>query len=97
MVFWMYCVVLSDKYDFDNEYVSKKMQNEYNIETRPFFIGLHEQPSIIKYLKQRNRNIIDSYPITEKVSKRGFYLPSGFNLTENEIIYICDSLKKILI
>lgn len=94
MVYWMYCVVLPDQYVNTN--ISEILMTEYQIETRPFFIGLHEQPAIIKYLK--SYNIIDDskYPVTELISKRGFYLPSGFNLLEDDIKFVCNSLKKVL-
>lgn len=97
LVYWMYCVVLSDKYHLNNELIAKKMLTEFNIETRPFFIGLHLQPIIIKYLSSKSRTINDIFPVTEKISQFGFYLPSGFNLTEDQIIFIARSLKKILV
>jgi perosamine synthetase len=94
MVYWMYCVVLPDQ--FINTSVSEILLKEYQIETRPFFIGLHEQPAIINYLKSRNLTCCEKYPVTELISKRGFYLPSGFTLLEDQIKFICDSLKKTL-
>ena len=94
MVYWMYCVVLPDEYI--NKNISEILLTEYQIETRPFFIGLHEQPAIIKYLKNHNISDNEKYPVTDLISKRGFYLPSGFNLLEDEIKYICNSLKNIL-
>jgi len=94
MVYWMYCVVLPDQ--FLNTSVSEILLKEYQIETRPFFIGLHEQPAINNYLKSRNLICCEKYPVTELISKRGFYLPSGFTLLEDQIEFICDSLKKTL-
>ena len=94
MVYWMYCVILPDFYNAKN--ISEILLNEYKIETRPFFIGLHEQPAILNYYKIKN--IIDNnkYPVTEFISKKGFYLPSGFNLTEEQINYICNSLINVI-
>lgn len=95
MVYWMYCVVLPENYI--NSSVAEILLKEYNIETRPFFIGLHEQPAIKDYLSGRNYLVSnEDYPVTELISKRGFYLPSGFTLREEEILYVCDSLKEIL-
>jgi perosamine synthetase len=95
MVYWMYCVVLPDQ--FLNNYVSEILLKEYNIETRPFFIGLHDQPAIKKYLNSHNLFSNEKYPVTELISKRGLYLPSGFTLLENQIAFVCDSLKEILL
>ena len=94
MVYWMYCVVLP--HQFLNTNISEILLKEYQIETRPFFIGLHEQPAINNYLKSRNLISSEKYPITELISKRGFYLPSGFTLLEDQIKYVCDSLKETL-
>ena len=38
----------------------------------------------------------ESYPVSERAARRGFYLPSGLNLTEVQAEKVADSLKKIL-
>ena len=38
----------------------------------------------------------ESYPVAEKLSRRGFYIPSGVNLTDEDQIYVADKLKKII-
>lgn len=97
MVYWMYCIVLSDKYPFNASDLSRLLYSEYLIETRPFFIGLHLQPVIQKYLNKKNRLCVETnFPITEKIAQKGLYLPSGFNITEEQIEYICSSVKKVL-
>ena len=37
-----------------------------------------------------------SYPVAERLYKKGFYLPSGLSLNEDQIISVSNSLKKIL-
>jgi perosamine synthetase len=59
---------------------------ENNIDTRLFFIGMHKQPSLIKY----GCNPDDEYEVTNWLSDNGLYLPSASNLSQNEIEYICD-------
>jgi perosamine synthetase len=56
------------------------------IETRLFFHGMHKQKSLIKF----GCNVNDTYPITERLSEHGFYLPSGSGLAETDILRICD-------
>lgn len=89
-VYWMYGVVLKDK-NLNNEEVSKALL-EYGIETRPFFLGMHQQP----VFKKMGLFIDENYPIAENLAEKGFYLPSGLSLTEKEIKYISSSLKKVL-
>ena len=65
---------------------------ENNIETRPLFLGMHEQPVFKKMKLFKN----DSFPNTEYLSKYGLYLPSGLRLSKSKIELICKTLKKIL-
>ena len=63
------------------------------IETRPFFIPMHEQPVF------RNMGLFkfkgESYPVAEELARKGMYLPSSSGLKEEEIRYVCDAIKDI--
>ena len=62
-----------------------KKLNENNIGTRPFFWCMHEQPVFQQMGLFKN----ESYPVAEKLARKGFYIPSGLGLTEiemNEVI-----------
>jgi perosamine synthetase len=58
------------------------------IETRLLFTGMHKQESLRNY----GCNCSGSYDMCETLTDRGFYLPSGSNLTEEEIIFICHKI-----
>ncbi|GHV81050.1 GDP-perosamine synthase [Spirochaetia bacterium] len=60
------------------------------IETRLLFTGMHKQESLRKY----GCDCSGSYKVCETLTKNGFYLPSGSNLTEEEIAYICKKIKE---
>jgi len=60
------------------------------VDTRNFFIGMHRQPCLKKY----GADCSDKYPITDKLSKNGFYLPSGSNLKKCEIEYISEIIRR---
>jgi perosamine synthetase len=51
------------------------------VESRPFFLGLHEQPA----LDGRFRLGAGPLPVTEQLSRYGLYLPSGPNLSDTEL------------
>ena len=51
---------------------------EQGIDTRPFFLGMHEQP----VLRERGLFLGETYPVTERLARRGLYLPSGLGLGE---------------
>ncbi len=82
-VYWMYGIVL----DRPALPVIKALR-EMGIETRPFFTGLHEQTDIIV--------AGDNFPITERLSKNGLYLPSGVTLTAAQIETVAKALLEIL-
>lgn len=91
MVYWMYCVELSETTGWD----AKKMMDQLaarGVGTRPFFLGLHEQP----VLRNKGWYLNEEYPVTHKSSRQGFYLPSSVNLTEIQIRYVVDQLVDIL-
>ena len=91
MVYWMYAVELDDSSGWD----AKKMMDELSnrgVGTRPFFLGLHEQPALCEKGWYRN----ERYPITHKSSRQGFYLPSSLNLTDEQIDFVVKQIKDIL-
>lgn len=90
-VYWMYGVVLNESCGLDAEEFACKLK-EKGIETRPFFLGMHEQPVLRKMGLFKN----GSYPVTEMISRQGLYLPSGLTLKENQIDNICEAVRKIL-
>lgn len=90
-VYWMYGVVVDPQTGYDARRLGEKLKEE-GIETRPFFIGLHQQPALIK------RGFVSSekFPISAYLSKQGLYLPSGLTLTESQINRVCEALEKFL-
>ncbi len=90
-VYWMYAVVLADDLDKDADEVCRELQAR-NIDTRAFFLGLHEQP----VLKDLGLFEGESYPVTERISLKGFYLPSGLQLTQSQQDTVCQALRDIL-
>jgi perosamine synthetase len=91
-VYWMYGIVLDDAVPFEADIFADRLL-EKGIDTRPFFLGMHEQP----VLQRRGLFAGENYPITERLARRGLYLPSGTNLTEQQIDQICKAVKEILV
>ena len=93
-VYWVFGVVLKNK-DDDVDSVMRKLK-KMSIGTRHFFYPIHKQPCLIKR-GLFNNCTDDEYINSVTICERGFYLPSGVGLREEEQIYIIDSLKQILI
>ena len=62
------------------------------VETRPFFLGMHEQP----VLRQRGLFTGERYPVSETLSRQGLYLPSGPGLEPAQLDHIATAVKEAL-
>jgi perosamine synthetase len=89
-VFWMYGIVLDDAIPIDAAGFAALLR-EQGVMTRPFFLGMHEQPA----LAGRFRGV-DRFPVTERLARRGLYLPSGLTLTEAQLGAVCDAVASAL-
>jgi perosamine synthetase len=90
-VYWMYGVVLEDHVAMDAATFGARLK-EQGIDTRPFFLGMHEQP----VLRELGLFAGERYPVTETIARRGLYLPSGLGLHENQIEEVCAAVKRCL-
>jgi perosamine synthetase len=74
--FWMYGVVLHESAGLDAGELACHLAGA-GVETRPFFLGMHEQPA----LQGHGLFAGERYPVAERLARRGLYLPSGLGLT----------------
>ncbi len=79
-VYWMYGIVLEARLGCDAEGFAARLRGR-GIDTRPFFLGMHEQPALL----QRGLFAGESYPVTERIARQGLYLPSGLRLTDQQL------------
>ncbi|MBK7157763.1 MAG: DegT/DnrJ/EryC1/StrS family aminotransferase [Ignavibacteria bacterium] len=89
-IYWVYGILLNEKSKMNAEEIMKLL-NQKNIGTRPFFYPMHLQPVFNKMGLFEN----EKYPVSEKLSEFGFYIPSGLALTEEQIITSAEALKSI--
>jgi len=90
-VYWVYAVVLKDAVSFDAAELAARLK-AYGVDTRPFFTGMHEQP----VFAERGLFAGERYPVTERISRRGLYLPSGLPLRDHDIDFVCDAVRRSL-
>lgn len=87
-VHWMNAIVIDPiLFGRTKEQVIASLK-EKGIETRLLFTGMHKQNSLLKF----GCDCTGSYPECERLTSNGLYLPSGSNLSEEEIAYICDAV-----
>ena len=90
-VYWMYGVVLSEETGMDATIFAQRLKQQ-GIETRPFFLGLHEQP----VFHQRGLFVEERFPVTERIARQGLYFPSGLALTTEQLDEVCAAVHEVL-
>jgi len=90
-IYWMFGVVLDEATGLDAAAFAERLL-ACGVETRPFFLGLHEQPALRRlglFAGQR-------YPVAERLARQGLYLPSGLALSAEQIDTVCAAVREVL-
>ena len=90
-IYWVFPIVLKDNYELNAEEFCAKL-GARGIGTRPFFWCMHEQPVFHKM----NLFVGEKYPHAERIARRGFYIPSGLGLTEQDLSIVCKTIKEVV-
>ncbi len=90
-VYWMYGIVLDESTGLDAGQFAQKLK-EKGVETRPFFLGMHEQP----VFQDMGLFQDEKYPVAERIARQGLYLPSGLTLTEAQIDQVVETVRAVL-
>lgn len=90
---WMYAVLIDkNRFRRNKSEVRRLLAQNFAIETRDFFYPLHKQPVIIRNGLSHKES---SLPVSEMLWEMGCYLPSGTDLSENQINYVTEALKQL--
>jgi perosamine synthetase len=86
-VFWVFGLVVAPDAPFTRDEIVAAL-GEQGIGTRTFFYGLHEQPALL------DAGLVApvSLPVTEALGRRGFYLPSGLGLSDQDQARVIDAV-----
>jgi perosamine synthetase len=90
-VYWMYGVVLDEAVGMDAVEFARRLAAA-GVQTRPFFLGMHEQPVLLERGLFRG----ERYPVTDHIARNGLYLPSGVALTASQIEQVCEAVRKVV-
>lgn len=91
-VYWIYGITLDESCGVSAATVADRMR-ERGVETRPFFLGMHEQP----VFQQMGLFLDEHYPAAEMLARQGLYIPSGLTITDGQISEVATALKESLI
>ena len=90
-IYWVYAITLKDNCDKTAKQVMNEL-HELEIGTRPFFFPMHKQPIFNK----KGLFLNEMLPNSEKLYQKGFYIPSGLALTEDQLKKVSSALHKVL-
>ena len=90
-IYWVFGIVLKNRLVSRRDKIMKTLLQN-NIVTRPFFVPMNKQKVFKKMKFFKNIKM----PVSEYISKNGFYLPSGLGLKNQEIDLVIKSLLKFI-
>jgi perosamine synthetase len=90
-IMWVFNIYLDDKFSVTRDELTKKLK-EKNIDTRDAFVPINKQQVLIDKYKLFSAN---DCPNANYIMENGLYLPSGNTITNEEIDYVCDEIKKV--
>lgn len=88
--YWMYGIMLRESFGRTKQQVRDRLQDA-GIETRSFFVPMHRQP-VYQGQHPRWPDLRGTYPVSDELSARGLYLPSGTDLTHDDQVYVVEQL-----
>lgn len=90
-IYWVYALVIDDNFPFDAEEAMKRL-GQLKVGTRPFFWPMHEQPVFL------DRGLFEGERCShaERIARRGFYIPSGLNLTDDQIERVAIAVRTVI-
>ena len=84
--FWLICLENSNWDLNERDSFMQELKNK-GIDSRPFFYPMSQMPYI---------NQICDTPVANEIFRKGINLPTYFDLKENEVKYICDTINELL-
>ena len=84
-VYWMICVELLNLSEIERDNIMVTL-NDKHIDSRPYFYPISEMPMYTTV----------NAPVTKLISERGINLPCYFDITKEQVVYVCKELKKLL-
>jgi perosamine synthetase len=89
-IYWVFGMVLDDSIPLDAMRMMQLLK-EKGVGTRPFFFGMHEQPVF------RDRGLFAEgvFPVTERLGRRGFYIPSGLGLSDDQMSLVIERVRSV--
>jgi perosamine synthetase len=89
MSWFVYVIRFDPKIDRDT--LAKHLE-EKGVPVRPYFLPIHLQP----YMAERFGWREGDFPVTEDLGRRGLAVPFSGTMTEEQVEYVCQSVREVL-
>eukprot|EP00929_Paragymnodinium_shiwhaense_P013630 TRINITY_DN121472_c0_g1_i1.p1 TRINITY_DN121472_c0_g1~~TRINITY_DN121472_c0_g1_i1.p1 ORF type:complete len:387 (+),score=117.54 TRINITY_DN121472_c0_g1_i1:93-1253(+) len=92
-IYWIYGVELKPEVpaEIDADVCMKKLADA-KVGTRPFFWPMHEQPVFLN----QGMFVGQKFPVAERIARRGFYIPSGLALTDEDVKLVAERVLTVM-
>lgn len=94
-IYWVYSLIIYGTVPLESSTLCQALAN-CGIGTRPFFWPIHMQPVFLEQGLFKNLSL----PVSEAISKHGFYIPSGLGLSSEQqhivVQKLCETLRNLL-
>lgn len=90
-IYWVFGLLLDDDVGFDADEAMARLSRR-GIGTRPFFCPMHQQPVLQRMGLFEGVEL----PVSERLYRRGFYIPSGMALTTAQAEQVVETLYTVL-
>jgi perosamine synthetase len=89
-IYWIVGLLLNKDSKYKVENIMKEL-GELGIGTRPFFYPMHLQPVFLEMGLFKD----EKYPIAEDLYNRGFYIPSGLGISNDDIEKVSEIIHSV--
>ncbi len=90
-IYWVYGIVLNESHEFDAKEMMSRLASK-GVGSRPFFFPMHEQPVFKKMGLFKDVHL----PVSERIARRGFYIPSGMAIKDEQILEVTKIIREVL-
>jgi len=90
-IYWVYGLLLDESVNTDSAYLISRLCS-VGVGCRPFFYPMHKQPALKKLGFFPNIHL----PVAENLYRRGFYIPSGLALRDDQIELVSSLIKELM-
>jgi len=90
-IYWVYAVEVAPGVPADAEQLMQKLA-EVKVGSRPFFYPMHMQPVFEAMNLAGGRE----FPVAERIADRGFYIPSGLGLGDEDCREVAERVRAVM-